>query len=399
MHAPVVLAAALAITGCGGSGQPRTTASPTAAGTSAPAPVRTAVPAVPGPWSAPVTRQRTPLRCPASSSRAGWPSRVLALRDGDYVKLWGRRPRLAKVDVRGHLLGQTDLGARRPSEARALACGRDGKTAVAWTEYRGNHTAALTFARRDDAITLDVVRGFYDDPPIGDVALAFAPDGSILVAYSVFHEVRAVVVSAGGEPGASFKLGPAFEVTQVAAEIADNGRAVVAWTTIDAGEERNEHRRVYAVNGRLGALGPAQLVHRAAHLNQMAMTGQPGTELRLSVARNGRALLLWGLDHPEQFSESYSLWVAEAGTTGGFGRSRQLVGNGVPGDVAMRSDGTALAVWTNSAGLRASVHAPGHRFTTGESVVDGRTGEPRASFVGVRPRIEWEDAFSVRAAP
>jgi hypothetical protein len=246
---------------------------------------------------------------------------------------------------------------------------------------------------------LDVVRGFYDDPPISGVALAFAPDGAILVAYSVFHEVRAVIVPADGDPGAPFKLGPAFEVTQVAAEIAANGRAVIAWTTIDAGEERNEHRRIYAVTGRLGALRPPQLVHRAAHLNAMAGTGEPGTELRLSVARNGRALLLWGLDHPQQFSESYSLWVAQAGRTGAFGRARQLVANGVPGDVAIRSDGTALAVWTNSAGLRASVHAPGGRFTTRESVVDGRPGAPRAAFVGVRPRIEWEDAFSVRAAP
>jgi hypothetical protein len=341
------------------------------------------------------------LRCPVASSRAGWPGRVLALGDGTFVKLWGRRPRLAKVDARGHLLGRQELGARRTSDARALACGRDGQTAAAWTEYRANDTAALKLARPGDdgAVTLDVPRGMYDDLPIGDVALAFAPDGSLLVAYSVFHEVRGVVVPPSGEPGAPFKLGPAFEVTQVAAEIAGNGRAVIAWTTIDAGEERNEHRRVYAVTGRLGALGPPQLVHRAAHLNSMAMTGQPGTELRLSVARNGRALLLWGLDHPEQFSEEYSLRTAEASSTGAFGRSRQLVGNGVPGDVAMRSDGTALAVWTNSPGLRASVHAPGRRFTTRESVVDGRTGEPRVSFVDVRPRIAWEDAFSVRAAP
>ncbi|MDA0165048.1 hypothetical protein OM076_32565 [Solirubrobacter ginsenosidimutans] len=398
MHAWVLVVVALAGVGCGGgSGRPRATASPSA--TKTPVAARASVPVVAGPWSAPVKARRTPLRCPVSSSRAGWPSRVLALGDGTYVKVWGRRPRLATVDARGHLLGQTELGARRVSGERALACGRGGQTAVAWTEYRRDGTAALKLARRGDAVTLDVVRGFYDDLPIGDVTLAFAPDGSLLVAYSIFHEVRAVVVAPSGDPGAPFKLGPAFEVTQVAAEIAANGRAVIAWTTIDAGEERNEHRRVYAVTGRLEALAPAQLVHRAAHLNAMAMTGQPGTELRLSVARNGRALLLWGLDHPEQFSESYSLWVAEAGPAGSFGRSRQLVGNGVPGDVAMRSDGTALAVWTNSAGLRASVHAPGRRFTAREPVLDGRIGEPRASFVDVRPRIAWENAFSVRAAP
>jgi hypothetical protein len=171
------------------------------------------------------------------------------------------------------------------------------------------------------------------------------------------------------------------------------------WTTIDAGEERNERRRVYAVTGRLGRLGPPQLVHRAPHLNSSAMTGQPGTDLELAVAPNGRALLIWGLDRPEEHSDEHSVRVAEAAPDAPFGASRQLVADGEPGDVAVLSDGRALAVWSTPDGLRASLHRPGQRFRTREVVTDRPFGHPRASFNRGHPRVEWGNAFTEREAP
>ena len=92
------------------------TAVTTATATATPTEVVAAAPS--GPWSAPVAGHREPPKCPVASSRAGWPSRVLALGDGKYAKLWGQRPRLADVDADGHLLGQTELGARRPAATR-----------------------------------------------------------------------------------------------------------------------------------------------------------------------------------------------------------------------------------------------------------------------------------------
>ena len=229
---------------------------------------------------APEQQRREPLRCPASSSRAGWPSRVRALGDDRYAKLWGRRPRLVEVDADGHLLGQTELGARRPTDTRALACGRGRRLAAAWIEYRGDRLYALRVAVRSSggklsaAQTVDAARAVYDYEVISGLALAYAPDGSLLVAYGVFREVRGVIVAPSGDAGPPFKLGPAAETTQIAAEIGRRGRAVVAWTTIDAGEERNERRRVYAVTRERGAtaFGRARLVHRAKYLNIIAYT-------------------------------------------------------------------------------------------------------------------------------
>ena len=220
--------------------------------------------------------RRRPLRCPASSTRARWPSRVLRRTDGTFVKLWGRRPRLAEVTATGSLLWQTELGARKPTDVRALACGPGERVAAAWTEWLGGGRARLLLSWGGErARVLDTAEAPYDDAPIGDVALTFAPDGSLLVAYAVFKQVRAIRVAADGVAGEPFVLGPAFEITQVVAE-----RDVVAWTTIDGGEERNERRRIYAVRGG----GAPQLVQRAPRHVQIAMTGQSGTELRLSVA-------------------------------------------------------------------------------------------------------------------
>jgi hypothetical protein len=63
--------------------------------------------------------------------------------------------------------------------------------------------------------------------PISSVALAFAPDGALLVAYAVPAEVRALMVGADGAMGPPVRLGPASEITKLAAEIAPNGRALL----------------------------------------------------------------------------------------------------------------------------------------------------------------------------
>jgi hypothetical protein len=194
-----------------------------------------------------------------------------------------------------------------------------------------------------------------------DVALAYAPDGSLLIAYPVYRQMRAAIVSRSGAVGRPFKLGPASEVSRVVAEIGAGGRAVVAWTTIDAGEERNERRRVYAVTREPGAstFGRVQLVDRARHLNIGSDTATP---IRLAVAAHGRALLMWASDHSSRLAAGYAVRVAQATPRGRFAASRQLVAIGSPGDVAIRDDGTALAVFLDSEDqLRAVVHNPERR--------------------------------------
>jgi hypothetical protein len=304
------------------------------------------------------------------------------------VKLWGRRPRLATVDARGHMLGQRELGARRQTSVRALACGSAGRVAAAWTEYRGDGREALRVALPPGRPrTVEVARAPYYDAAIQDVVLAFAPGGSLLIAYAVDHAVRGALVSETGALGAPFELGPASQISLLAAEIARGGRAVVAWSTIDGGEERNERRRIYAVTGRDGRFDPPQLVHRAPHLSFQADSYGP---LRLALAPNGRALLEWGTDSRAEFPESWVIRTAEAPPDGPFGASRRIATSGEPGDVAITSAGRHLITWTTSAGLRATL---AHRR---EVVVNGPTGEPRASFVDGKPHIEWRGGTATR---
>jgi hypothetical protein len=238
-----------------------------------------------------------------------------------------------------------------------------------------------------------------------DVALAYAPDGSLLVAYPVYRQLRAAIVSRSGAVGRPFRLGPASEVSRVVAEIGAGGRAVVAWTTIDAGEERNERRRVYAVTREPGAsaFGRAQLVDRARHLN---IGSDTATAIRLAVAANGRALLMWASDHSSRLGAGYAVRVAQATPRGRFAASRQLVAIGSPGDVAIRDDGTALAVFLDSQdALRAVVHRPQASFGATESVASpDRIGAATAAFEpDGHPHVEWRarvgTEVSTRDAP
>ncbi len=374
----------IVLAGCGGGAAPH----PAATATPTPTPTQVVVTRPSGPWSAPVAGQREPLKCPVASSRAGWPSRVLAVGDGKYVKLWGRRPRLADVDAEGRLLGQTELGARLPAETRALACGRDGRLAVAWVERRGDASYRLRVVLRAPGgaltppRTVATARSPFDDVGVNDAALAFAPDGELLVAYSIFGEVRAARVFRSGEIGRSFKLGPASENTQLAAVIGSRGRAVVAWSTYDGGEEQNVARRVYAATRASGAreFSPAALVHRSSGRNEFAFL-EPG--IRLAVAPNGRALLMWRAETGRWPRSHHPVRLAEAAPGGPFGRSKRAGDRRHPGrrrDPLRRFRARDLAL----------LRAPARLDPRSRGAVARRGGDrrPRADgrSVGVLPR-------------
>ena len=109
---------------------------------------------------------------------------------------------------------------------------------------------------------------------------------------------------------------------------------------------------------------------------------EPG--IRLAVAPNGRALLMWRTET--------GVWprVAPPGDArpdgrGRFVHPRQLARDGIPGDVAIRSDGSSLAVWRGYGRLRALVN--GKTETISEP---NPTEDPVASFTDGHPRVEWE---------
>ena len=175
-------------------------------------------------------------------------------------------------------------------------------------------------------------------------------------------------------------LGPAIWGATIVAQIAANGRAVIAWTTQDAGiqfDQANRLRAAFRSRGR--PFGPAQLVHVGNAVDPD--DGQP-LDLRLAVAPDGRALLEWS-DITGSYARGgfqYPIRVAEASPGGRFGRSRRLASDAGVGDVALAGDGTAAAAWGGKGGVRVALHAPGAPF--GHSQHVDRPG-PLAPFSAV----------------
>lgn len=386
------------LAGCGSSkARPRVTA----------VPVPSATPA--GPWSAPVAGKRTPIACPASSSRAGWASRIRSVGGGRFVKTNPEHPRLFTVSRDGSVLRRQSVGAPRFGYMHevGLACGRGGRLAVAWVERHGPDLKPREILRvriGGTTRTIDSVRNdgcCYD--LVSSVALAYARDGTLLVVYAVPTEVRATTVSPSGSVAPPVRLGPALGATSVVTEIAPSGRAVVSWTTIDAHNEHTRRRRIYAVTGRPGALGPPRLVQRVGHLNPGGTT-EPS--IALALAPNGRALLTYGADRPadpgEEQLDAMEVRISEALPAGGFRASRRVSRTGGSGwngraDAAIRSDGTKLVVFrTLDDGLRAFY---GKRLEREEVVTRGeRDRYPTASFTRAgRARVEWQAGASTRA--
>ena len=152
--------------------------------------------------------------------------------------------------------------ARGGSSERARAGVRAGRAA---SRRRGRSTAATARDALRARARRPAGRGPSTSPArrtttpaIQDVALAFAPDG--VAAGRLLGRPRGArrrVSRCRRGRATPFELGPASKISLLAAEIAGNGRAVVAWSTLDGGEERNEHRRIYAVTGARRAVRPA----------------------------------------------------------------------------------------------------------------------------------------------
>ncbi len=412
------------LTACGdagSSGTARATASPTttpcaatpcpgataARSRAAAAPASSATtPALSGPWSSPVVSAGEPLPCPVASSRAGRPDRVLALPGGRTITLDAK----GLVDTDGGNVTHTPLPTKDDVWKRALACAKDGTIAVGWVEDTGGEQSRLRLALRRPGqplgapVTIATVEDRYEGPTIEDAALAFAPDGRLLVVWPELKRVRALTIAATGSRGRTVTLGKASDSTVVAAEISRSGRAVVAWTTQDLGEERNQPHVIRAafrapghtfakartVDSGGGVVDPEQYAH------------DPQSGLRLAVGDDGRALLQWGaLSEPRRYHYDHPIRLASASPRGRFGHRRTLAGDGYPGDVAIRRDRTPLIVWYADKALRASVDLGADPTTLD-------TGKPfeavSATFLSDgRAEVGWDAAaghtIAVRSSP
>jgi hypothetical protein len=113
--------------------------------------------------------------------------------------------------------------------------------------------------------------------------------------------------------------------------------------------------------------------------------------MRLAVAHDGRAIVLYGAVTAHGATFHHPLRVAESTAAGRFGTPRRLAGSGVPGDVAIRPDGGALVVWAEAGWLRAAVHPPGARFARSELLARRDVADtPTAAFrPDGRPQVGW----------
>ncbi|MDA0184392.1 hypothetical protein OJ997_29075 [Solirubrobacter phytolaccae] len=325
MRLPVLALVAVLVAGCSSSApRPRPTASPTPSA----APERAAAGAV-------------PRACPVSSARSDG-----AVEAGGSAVSVSEKPLALVTDGVAK-----ELPARGTVDLTALACSADGRVALGWIEHRGERVQRLRLAVGERVVTL-VRSSDYDglNPFLSGLALAFEPDGELLVAYGERGRVRAVTVSRAGKLGRRVTLGRTSEYTSVVAEVAANGRAVVAWATEDSGLQVDLPILVRAATRDSGRLfGEARTVDKGTSVDPDE--GAP-LDLVLAVSANGRAALMWN-----DVTGSYK--------RGGFrhpvlvgsldGKPRRVAAHGEIRDVAIRDDGTVLAVFVSRGRLRAAV--------------------------------------------
>ena len=210
---------------------------------------------------------------------------------------------------------------------------------------------------------------------VSDAAIAFLPDGRLLVAFSEPYAVKATVVAPEAARGPVQRLGPASEFSRVRAAVAANGRAVVAWGTQDAGEERNLPYELYAAIHEPGTAG-----FRTRLLDRAGAIADPTGDPELAIGPDGRAALEW--------HDSMRLRLAVAPPGRAFRRGRVLARGGVPGGVAVRDDGLVLATWV--AGHRVKAQAGSGPPATVSWDVGFLPDPPRAAFDGRgRPQVRW----------
>ena len=206
-------------------------------------------------------RDRRVRHRPGSSSRWRWPSRVLALGGTSLREAVG--PAAAARGGRRARASARPAGARRaPDRAsvRALACGRGGRIAAAWTEYRG-HGRRRAAPRPCRPAGADHRHRPYAVLRPGHPATSRSrsrPTARCSIAYSVVHAVRGVVVSPCRRRRARRSSSAPASRDHAARgrdRAATGGRSSPGRRST-AGEERNEHRRIYAVTGRDGRFGP-----------------------------------------------------------------------------------------------------------------------------------------------
>jgi hypothetical protein len=293
-------------------------------------------------------------------ARAG---RVAVLARGSCSR---RRLVLADLGADGRVLATTPLG---DDGMPRLAVGHGA--GVAWISSHGDRYVLRAAVRGAAPVVIARRTGTPErGGGISDAAVAFLPNGHLLVVFADRDEVLAKVVG-----GPLVRLGPAAGLTRVRVAVSPSGRVVVAWGTEDAGGLRNVPATVYTAIREPGRGWSARRLDRAGWL------GDPTGDPELAIGRDGRALL--------EFHDARRVRLASAPPGKPFGRAQVLANGGEPGGVAVRDDGLTLASWVAGGHVRAKLGS-GPAATLSWNV--GFLPEPpRAAFDHAgRPVVSWD---------
>jgi len=268
----------------------------------------------------------------------------------------------ATLDAAGDVVTRTPLIGEVEVWDVQLITGPDGAAEIAWVE--GGTALKLS---REGAPPVTVASGELTDDAgfISDFQLT----GDLLVWAEPKH-VRAVEVATPTRP---FAIGPANSVSTLDADVAANGRAVVAWTTRDGGIEQNQPLRVYgAIRERASAF-----FGHARTLSKGHDADYPQSGIDVAVARTGQAVVVWGDVEGRRDDEPlYPLFATATATTGGFEPVERLSRNAGLLAVAYTAQGKAwIDLYRHTAAYRVT---RGRRFSAPR-----KTG--RATYVEYRP--------------
>ena len=230
----------------------------------------------------------------------------LRLREGRYVALVGRPVRvgpacnpkavlsLVQLDRQGRILGSRRLNRPVPLRDAELAVS-SGAVAAAWIEEpRWFDTRRLKVLVAGRVRTLRAPRTVFDASltrmPTGRASRTQRALPEFLLAWSDRHRVHIDQFDRRGRFRPRRVAGRTFEMTRVHAGAAQYGRAVVAWTTQDGGEERGRPLTVRTTQRGNWSLPftPARTLGGGGIADDPAA----GSALAVSPARS--AVFVWG---------------------------------------------------------------------------------------------------------
>ena len=238
----------------------------------------------------------------------------------------------------------------------ALAVSQRGHAIVGWVEDTRLRVAVRAPGQDFGApATLARVRHQLEELSF---ALAIGARGDAVVIYTSTKPfqrgsggtVLARVRPAGQPFAPAQRLGPTRGRTSISAAVAPDGGAIIAWGSVDPGEEINQPYDVFAAGGTIGRrrFGAAQALERGEYAQY------PSGDLSAAIAANGTATVAFS---PARRGDD-PVMVATARVGRRFNRPAQLA-LGSAEAVASDADGNAIVVWTHDGRVRAAKRVAG----------------------------------------